>query len=434
MEATTTTSGLQNVLDDFRSRSFSVVSDVRKKAIQQFETLGFPTAKSEEYRFTPLAQKLHQKFVWNTHAVPSTLTDITKYLIPNVDGSIVVMNNGKFDLSLSRIQPETGLIISGLDEAFTKHSALVHSHFNTIQPDQHDAFASLNSALWSDGVFIHVAENCAIKNPILVVYLFDAQAASSIHHTRSLVLLEKNAKASICERFDVVGTNGVYHNLTEEIKINAQAELEYCRIQHDAGNFYQVSNTTLLQTDKSKLNTFTLTLDGQLIRNNFNIVIDGEHCESHFYGLYLLHGNTLADNHTVVDHRKPNSFSNEMYKGVMDGSSKGVFNGKIFVRPQAQKTNAFQSNRNIILSESATVNTKPQLEIWADDVKCSHGCTSGQLDEEALFYLQSRGIGQATAKAMLLYAFAHEVLEPVKHEGLKLFLDQLIANRLHKNF
>ncbi|MFM7857811.1 MAG: SufB/SufD family protein, partial [Flammeovirgaceae bacterium] len=172
----------------------------------------------------------------------------------------------------------------------------------------------------------------------------------------------------------------------------------------------------------------------EIVRNNFAIVVDGENCESHFHGLYLLHGSTLADNHTVVDHKKPNSFSNELYKGIMDGNAKGVFNGKIFVRPHAQKTNAFQSNRNILLSDSATVNTKPQLEIWADDVKCSHGCTSGQLDEEALFYLRSRGIPADTAKAMLLYAFALDVLAPVKNESLKTHLDHLISDRLHKNF
>jgi Fe-S cluster assembly protein SufD len=152
------------------------------------------------------------------------------------------------------------------------------------------------------------------------------------------------------------------------------------------------------------------------------------------YGLYLLHGDTLADNHTVADHRKPNSFSNELYKGVLEGNTRGIFNGKIFVRPQAQKTNAFQSNRNILLSEKATINTKPQLEIWADDVKCSHGCTTGQLDEEAMFYLRSRGIEKNTARAMMLYAFVAEVLENIPNESLKVFIDALVSERLHKNF
>jgi Fe-S cluster assembly protein SufD len=249
-----------------------------------------------------------------------------------------------------------------------------------------------------------------------------------------LGVLEKGSQLSVIEKSDSIGKQPVFHNFTEEWVVSEKAHLEYCKIQNDDNNHYQITNTVIHQHSTSLLNTFTLTLAGQLIRNNLNIIIDGEHCESHFYGLYLLNGNTLADNHTVVDHRKPNSFSNELYKGIMDGNSKGVFNGKIFVRPHAQKTNAFQSNRNILVSDHASVNTKPQLEIWADDVKCSHGCTSGQLDEEAMFYLRSRGISAPTAQAMLLYAFAREVLTPIQNESLKSYLDQLIAERLHKNF
>jgi Fe-S cluster assembly protein SufD len=170
-----------------------------------------------------------------------------------------------------------------------------------------------------------------------------------------------------------------------------------------------------------------------MIRNNINISVDDENCEAHMYGLYLLNGKSHVDNHTVVDHRKPNSFSNELYKGIVDEKANGVFNGKIFVRQEAQKTNAFQSNNNILLSDSATVNTKPQLEIWADDVKCSHGCTVGQMDEEAIFYLRARGIDERSAKAMLLYAFSKDVLENISVEPLRAHLDQLVSDRLHTN-
>ena len=171
-----------------------------------------------------------------------------------------------------------------------------------------------------------------------------------------------------------------------------------------------------------------------MVRNNLQLALDGEGIDSHMYGLYLISKKTLADNHTVVDHRQPNSFSNEFYKGIMDEQAKGVFNGKIYVRPNAQKTNAFQANRNILLGEQATVNTKPQLEIWADDVKCSHGCTSGQLDEEALFYLRTRGVHKDTARAMMLYAFAAELLDTMKNPAIKTYIDSLISERLHKNF
>ncbi len=225
-----------------------------------------------------------------------------------------------------------------------------------------------------------------------------------------------------------------FSNLVTEAVVLENSELNFYSIQNDTGNRYQYNLTQFHQSNFSRINTFTFTLSGKLIRNNLQLSLDGEGIESHMYGLYLLNNDTLADNHTVVDHKKANSFSNELYKGIMDGNSKGVFNGKIYVRPNAQKTNAFQANRNILLTDKATVNTKPQLEIWADDVKCSHGCTTGQLDEEALFYLQTRGISKETARAMMLYAFAGEILDNVKHAELKTYLDQLVSERLHKNF
>ena len=212
------------------------------------------------------------------------------------------------------------------------------------------------------------------------------------------------------------------------------AEANFYSIQNDSGNRYQYNLTQFYQLNHSRVNTFTFTLNGKLVRNNLQLALDGEGIESHMFGLYLLENDTLADNHTVVDHKKANSFSNELYKGIMDGNSKGVFNGKIYVRPNAQKTNAFQANRNILLTDKATINTKPQLEIWADDVKCSHGCTTGQLDDEAMFYLQTRGINKETARAMMLYAFAGEILDNINHPELKDYLDQLVSERLHKNF
>jgi len=295
-----------------------------------------------------------------------------------------------------------------------------------------DPFSAWNTALWQDGVFIQVPAKIKVNKPVLVLHLNDAQKEHAVAHTRLLVVLEEESELTLVERSASTGNNAIFHTFGEEIVVKERALLDYVKIQNDEGQLHLIANTQIHQSSNSKLNTFTLTMNGSLIRNNFNIAIDGEHCESHFYGLYLLQGSTLADNHTAVDHLMPNSYSNELYKGVMDGNAKGVFNGKIFVRPHAQKTNAFQSNRNILLTDTATVNTKPQLEIWADDVKCSHGCTSGQLDEEALFYLRSRGISLNEAKAMLLYAFAVETLEPIKNPALKNYLDSLISKRLNK--
>jgi Fe-S cluster assembly protein SufD len=221
-----------------------------------------------------------------------------------------------------------------------------------------------------------------------------------------------------------------FTNEVVEIVVKDNAILEYYKIQNDRANGSHVGTTHIRQIGKSYAHTVIVSLDGGMIRNNTNIVMEAAGNEAHMYGLYLLKGNSHVDNHTLVDNRMPNCFSNELYKGVMDERSTGVFSGKIFVRPDAQKTNAYQTNNNILLSDNATVNTKPQLEIFADDVKCSHGCTVGRLDEEALFYLRARGISKEHAQAMLLKAFAESIIEQIKIEPLKDYAEQLIVDRL----
>lgn len=219
-----------------------------------------------------------------------------------------------------------------------------------------------NSAAWQEGVFIHVPENTSVNKPVFILQLNDASSEQIVTQTRILGVLEKGATVSVIEKSDSIGTNVVFHNFAEEWVVKEGAYLEYCKIQNDAGKICQVSNSVIHQTTSSKLNTFTLTLNGQLIRNNLRILIDGENCESHFYGLYLLNGNTLADNHTVVDHKKPNSFSNEMYKGIMDGNSKGVFNGKIFVRPHAQKPMPFNQTEILLFLKLPLLTPSPNLK------------------------------------------------------------------------
>jgi len=435
MSSSTTQDINNEIVGAFHQSNFDVALDLRKSALSFFEKTGLPGVKQEEYRFTPITKNLEKNFSWDAKVSVSSINTIDEYLIPNLDANILVLINGNYSASLSKIiSPESEVKIKTLSEAFKSDSATIATYLDKVLTPESDPFAAMNAAFWQEGVFIHVPENTNVSKPVFILHLNDAGEHQVISQTKILGILENGSQLSVVEKFDTIGSNPVFHNFSEEWIVKEKSHLEYCKVQNDAGKSYQVANTIIRQSNNSLLNTFTLTLNGQLVRNNLGIIIDGEHCESHFYGLYLVNGTTLADNHTVVDHKKPNSFSNEMYKGIMDGNSKGVFNGKIFVRPHAQKTNAFQSNRNILVSETSTVNTKPQLEIWADDVKCSHGCTSGQLDEEALFYLRSRGISAAIAKAMLLYAFASEVLAPIQNETLKSYLDNLIAERLHKNF
>lgn len=421
------------IINSFEIVDFPSAHENRKKAIDLLKERGLPGNKHEEYRFTPITKSLEKKFDWKSKPTPASLKSVDRFLIPGLDAFVLVLINGAYSKELSDGQFPAGITVLSLQDALESNHPVATQHFDKLINSETDSFAALNAAFWQDGVFIHVPENTVVEKPFFILSITDSSERATISHVRIVGVIEKQSSVHIIEKFDTEGANAVFHTLSEEFVVGEKANLEYCKIQNDSKQ-NQVANTVIHQSTASKVNTFTLTLTGELVRNNLNIIIDGEHCESHFHGLYLLNGNTLADNHTVVDHRKPNSFSNEMYKGIMDGYSKGVFNGKIFVRPHAQKTNAFQSNRNIIISDSATINTKPQLEIWADDVKCSHGCTSGQLDEEAMFYLRSRGIAEPTAKAMLLYAFAVDVLEPLQHKGLKSYLDNLIAERLHKNF
>ena len=435
MSTTTKKDSKAEIISSFPEAKFGEAKESRGKAIGNLDRLGMPTGKSEEYRFTPITKIIEKHFTWKNDVASSSIQSINEFLIPGLDANVLVFINGSYSKAFSKIiSPEIQVKVKTLWEAFQSDKKIVNTYFDKLVNSEVDPFAAMNAAFWQEGIFINVPENTVVEKPFFILHLNDSSHSQVIAHTRLLIIVGKESQLTVIEKFDSIGSNPVFHTFSEEFVIKENAQLEYCKIQNDQGNSYQVANTLIHQENSSKVNTFTLTLNGQLVRNNFGITIDGEKCESHFYGLYLLNGNTIADNHTVVDHKKPNSFSNEMYKGIMDDSSKGVFNGKIFVRPHAQKTNAFQSNRNILISETATINTKPQLEIWADDVKCSHGCTTGQLDEEAVFYLQSRGISQSTAKAMLLYAFAGEVLEPIKNDKLKEYLDQLISERLHKDF
>jgi Fe-S cluster assembly protein SufD len=431
---TATESILKQILESPTPAYFEAGNEARKKAFAQLSEIRLPNSKSEEYRFTPITKALEKKFTWTSFTPASSTISVDSFLPAIGDTHLIVFTNGRFAKHLSQLEGlEENVLVSTFEDADSKTKLVIQSLLGTISKTE-DPFAAMNSAFYQEGIFIHVPANTQVSKPVLVLHINDAQENQVIAHTRLLLVVEKDSSLSVIEKSDSLGTQPCFHTFTEEMIVAENAVLDYCKIQNDGGAAHQISNTFIAQADSSRVNTFTLTLNGQIIRNNLNIQINGEQCESHFNGLYLVNGNTLVDNHTVVDHQKPNSFSNEMYKGIMDDQAKGVFNGKIYVRPHAQKTNAFQSNRNILMSETATINTKPQLEIWADDVKCSHGCTTGQLDEEALFYLQARGIPYASAKAMLLYAFALDVLTLVKNENLKVYLDQLISERLHKNF
>jgi Fe-S cluster assembly protein SufD len=436
MNLTTTDKNINTEVSSFIQRRRQTVTDnVRTVAFEIFQKLGLPVNKNEEYKYTPLTRELEKNFSFQDLGVQPVISEVKEFLIPDVDANILVFLNGVFSSEHSVIQsPSSQIVVQNLEEALTSKNILATEHFNQHVNIKTDAFAAWNTADWKAGVFVNIPDNTVVKKPLIIHYINDASSGEVITTNRNLIVTGKNSEVTIVEKFNSSGPGNHFTNLVNEVVVAENSRLDFYSIQNDKGNRYQYTHTEIYQKNSSRVNTYTFNLQGKLLRTNLHLIIDGEGIESHMYGLYLLTGNTLADNHTVVDHKKPNSHTNELYKGVMDENSKGVFNGKIFVRPQAQKTNAFQANRNILLSDRASVNTKPQLEIWADDVKCSHGCTTGQLDEEALFYLRTRGINKDAARAMMLYAFAGEVTDKIAHPGIKNYIDKVIGERLQKNF
>ena len=257
-----------------------------------------------------------------------------------------------------------------------------------------DGINALNMAFLHGAAFIHVAKGKHIEHPIYIYHITDARTVNIFSQPRSLMIVDELAQVQVVENYATLGSNESFTNQVMEIIVDNEARLEYYKIQNDGSNTNQVSTTHIRQVGKSFTHAVTISLNGGLIRNNLNVILDAKNCEAHLYGLYFQSGHSHIDNHTIVDNIKPNCLSNELYKGILNDHATGVFNGKIFVRQPAQKTNAYQSNKNILLSDTSSVNTKPQLEIFADDVKCTHGCTVGSLNEEGLFYLQSRGISE----------------------------------------
>ncbi|HEU5145957.1 MAG TPA: Fe-S cluster assembly protein SufD [Chryseosolibacter sp.] len=436
MDITTTNKDITTEVSSLIQRRMRNVQDpVRNKALEVFRQLGLPANKHEEYKYTPITRELQNNFSFDKPAADPLIKDVKEYLIPEMDANSIVFINGIFAPAHSNIQSSASQVkIADLEEALAANDAVANMQFNQHINSKSDAMAAWNTADWTAGLFISVPDNTIVAKPIVIYYINDTTPGEVIATNRNLVVIGKNSEVTIVEKFNSSGAGNHFTNHVNEIVVNENAKLEYYSIQNDRGNRFQYSQTEIYQKNTSRVNTYTFNLQGKLLRTNLHLIIDGEGIESHMYGLYLLKGNTLADNHTVVDHKKPNSFTNELYKGIMDENSKGVFNGKIYVRPQAQKTNAFQANRNILLSEKASVNTKPQLEIWADDVKCSHGCTTGQLDEEAMFYLRARGIDKNAARAMMLYAFAGEITDKIPDAGIRKYIDLAISERLQHNF
>ncbi len=410
----------------------SFVQNIRQKAIEKFAELGIPARKNEEYKYSNV-QKLFSENVVTPSVVegPKTVPSIDKYLIPNLDAHIIVLVNGFYSEEFSSLENlDKTVVVSSLQNAFEKYPELVDKHFSTCANITSDAFIALNTAYAVDGVFIHVPENTVVEKPIHIINLIVAKE-STLFFPRNLFVVGKSAQVQLIETFEThdLPVKAISTSVTE-IAIAENAKVQYYRLQNDCENGQQINTVSASQQKNSHFDTNTVSLSGGWVRNNLNIALNGENCESHLNGLFITSEDQLVDNHTLVDHRKPHCESNQTYKGILEGKSTGVFNGKIFVQRDAQKTNAYQSSKNILLSDEATINTKPQLEIYADDVKCSHGSSTGKIDEDALFYLRTRGLGVESAKKLLLHAFVNDVLQTIRIDALREYLETLIHKKL----
>jgi Fe-S cluster assembly protein SufD len=432
MDATTI---LKNAFDK-QNNSSTQLADFHAENWNNFSAWGLPAIKHEEWKYTRIKNVFNDKMIVN-NASGLDAAGVQQYFLPGqLAKNAIVFINGVYSSSLSSIaETNETLVVKSLASAAEDEDAeFVKTNLGHSQRYHQDGINALNAAFAAGGVYIKVKKGKKVEHPVVIYHIADASVGFIFSQPRILVNVEQAAEVVLLETYTKIGSDDSLTNEVIEICAAQDANVNYIKIQDEGKGANHTGTTHIRQLAKCVTHAVTLTLSGSIVRNNLNMVMEAANSESHMYGLYLLNGETLADNHTIVDNQQPNCLSNELYKGIMDEKSTGVFNGKIFVRQDAQKTNAYQSNKNILIGDSASANTKPQLEIFADDVKCSHGCTIGKLDQDAMFYLKARGISELNARALLLHAFAVDILDQIKDEEIRNYADKLISERLSYEF
>jgi Fe-S cluster assembly protein SufD len=411
----------------------SPVHKIRRESIQKLSRTGYPTTKHEEWKYTNVTPVSETNFQLPAVAMVQELKnkDIYKYIFSEMDCDLVVFVNGRYSKELSRVNSSPDNIkIVDLKTAL-KETGQSLIKYLTRYPDENDIFSLLNTAFMNDGVYVKVQQGKLIDTPLHLLYLSSPTDVPFITQPRNIIVLEENSKLNIVETYAALDKHGSYFtNSISDIIISPNSQVEHYKIQLESEDAYHIYSGRSWQGRDSSYNMYSISLGAKLARNTISSVLDGEVGECVLHGLYIASGREHVDNHTVIDHAKPHCTSRELYRGILDNQSSGVFDGKIVVRPDAQKTNAIQSNNCILLSKESEINSKPQLEILADDVRCTHGATIGQLDDNAIFYMLSRGIDRITARNLLIYAFANTVLEkitikPIKDKITSLFTEKL---------
>jgi Fe-S cluster assembly protein SufD len=405
---------------------------LRADAIRAFADLGFPTTRLEDWKYTsvaPIASATFQPALGELSRADEDKLGQSPFF--ELGCSRLLFINGHFSKELSSFKNLPAAVhVSNFAEALVAGNAALEKHLCRYADSEKYGFVALNTALHEDGAFIEIPKGVTLKDPIQIIYVSTHAADPQITHPRNLVLAGQESQARIIEFHVGLGDSPYFANAVTEIVAGDNSSLDYVKVQHESPAAFHVATVVAHQARSSSVATNFIDLGAQLGREDLITVLDGEGAEALLNGLYVTTGSQLIDNHTTIDHAKPHCASREFYKGVLDGKSTGVFNGKIIVRKDAQKTDSKQSDKNLLLSEDAVINTKPQLEIYADDVKCTHGATIGQIDAEAIFYLRSRGIGLEEARNLLIVAFANEIIDRVKFQPLRERLNAELLARL----
>jgi len=409
---------------------------LRKAGMARFAELGFPTLHHEDWRFTNLAPlvKLPFRPVFEPFADGLTKETLAPLTFGHLEATRLVFVNGHYSLALSSNSlAEDGVKIKNLATALLEDSALLEKHLGRYAQDPSNPFSALNTAFFQDGGFIHITAGKAPSRPVHLIFVSTTSEPGTTVQPRNLIVAEKNSRATVLETY-VSNTDVAYlTNSVTELVLEDGAALEHCKFQNESLNAFHLATIHAKLGRNSNFIAHSIATGARLSRNNIRTHLGAEGVECVLNGLYLTRDEQLADHHMIVEHAQPHCNSHEYYNGILDGRSKGVFHGRILVRQPAQKTDAKQTNKNLLLSDDATVDTKPQLEIYADDVKCTHGATIGQLNDESIFYLRTRGIGFDRAKHMLIHAFAGEIIDRIRYAPLREELDRVIWDRLEKH-
>lgn len=410
----------------------SWIHPLREAAFSRFSGLGFPKTSMEEWRFTSLARLVSTSFVPGEPPAPEVAADTReRFALEDWKGTELVFVNGHYTPELSSVRslPE-GVVAGSLADALETNRNLVEPHLSRQAAEGESAFSALNLAFLADGAFIYLPGGCVVEDPIHIMFLTSSVNGPVVSHPRNLIVAGANAQAKIVESYGGIDGQVYFTNAVTEVVAGENAVIDHYKLQRESREAFHVATVEFRQQRDATVTNHSLSLGGGLVRNDINSRLEGEGGECTLNGLYVVRGSQHVDHHTVIDHAKPHCSSRELYKGILDDSARAVFNGRIIVRPDAQKTDSQQTNKNLLLSDDALVNTNPQLEINADDVKCAHGATVGQLDAEALFYLRSRGIDEPTARSLLTYGFLSDVTDRIQIDAVRSAIEEILVASL----